>query len=84
MGYYDFGKEEKYIITYKDLTGKECIIEGTASSRFNAEILFRRKFVPACKIIKIQTSNEWVDEKVKEIVDNLMKHTRNLESVVGD
>jgi hypothetical protein len=84
LNYYsDYGEEKKYYITYKDLSDKECLVDGEALSKSHAEDLFRRVFHPSCKIIKIQTSDEWVKDVGEEIANNLMKNVKNLEDLMG-
>ena len=77
----NIGKEENYIITYKDLFGKKTLASGTAFSKANAMDLFKRNFNDSCEIIKVQTSSEWVEETAEFISDNMMKHVKSLEGV---
>jgi hypothetical protein len=85
MAYYDpvFGQEKKYYVTYKDLVGKESLVEGNAFSKSHAEGLFRKAFHPSCEIVKIQTSDEWIKEVGEEIANDLMKNIQNLEDLRG-
>lgn len=77
---YDFqyGKKQKYIITYKNLLGEEKLVEGDALSRINARRLFGMMFHPLCGIVKIQTSEEWVNETAEDVANGLMKHVKPL------
>ncbi|HPD82135.1 MAG TPA: hypothetical protein PK357_03490 [Candidatus Pacearchaeota archaeon] len=79
-----YGTEQKYIITYKDLIGKECTISGDAFSKLNAGALFKKKFAPDCEILKIQTRDEYIDSVSEEIMNNLIKSISKLESIAGD
>ena len=71
-----YGEEKNYIITYKDLLGKERTTEGPASSKGDAEEQFRRSFNPHCEIIKTQTAEEWIEDNATKIVRGMMKHIK--------
>jgi hypothetical protein len=71
-----FWKKQKYIITYKDISGEKCTMDGEVVNKAEAEGTFKRNFNPLCKIIKIQTIDEWIDETSTKIVKKLMKHVK--------
>ena len=85
MGFdYDiqYGKKQRYIITYRNLMGEEKLVDKEALSRLGARRFFSMKFHPLCEIVKIQTSQEWVEETSTNIANGLMKHVKNLGSLV--
>lgn len=73
-----WGKGENYIITYRDLFGKETLISGTAFSETHARDLFKKKFDDSHKIINVQTSSEWINETAESISENMMKHVKGI------
>lgn len=73
---FDYGEKKNYIITYKEFSGKEHLVEGTALSKSDAEKQFRRNFNPNCEIIKTQTAEEWIEEESRDIVKGLEKHIK--------
>jgi hypothetical protein len=71
-----YGEKQKYIITYKDISGEKCTIDGEVSSRAEARGAFERNFSPLYKIVKIQTVDEWIDSTSTEIVKKMMKSVK--------
>jgi hypothetical protein len=73
-----YGNKENYVIRYKDIFGKEHIVEGEALSKSNAEEQFKRNFNPHCEIVKIQTSKEWIEETSKDIATKIIENIKPL------
>ncbi|MCX6750226.1 MAG: hypothetical protein NTZ83_02110 [Candidatus Pacearchaeota archaeon] len=82
LGDYVYGREEDYIILYRNSAGKEHSINKPAFDKLHAEILFKRDFYPGCEIIKIQTFDEWTKEVVEDIAKDMMEHIKNFRDLV--